>query len=221
MKKAFDFEGPVFTFLSKVADLFWLNCLFIICSIPVFTIGASITAMYYVTLKMARDEEGYVTKSFFKSFKENFLQATGIWIIILFVGIVLIMDYRIVAGVGFESVIPNEMVKTVIRVATIFVSVFLAFITTYVFPILAKFDNSIKNTIRNAFLMSISHLPYSIALVLIPLVPAIIIYANITFSIIVFIMFSLVAFCSSKLLNKIFDQYIPQEETGEKDEEEA
>ena len=73
MGKVFNFEGPVFSFLSRLADLFWLNLLFVICSIPVITIGASSTALYYVTLKMAKDEEGYITRSFFKSFKENTL----------------------------------------------------------------------------------------------------------------------------------------------------
>ena len=60
MSRAFNFEGPVFTFLSRLADLFWLNLLFIVCCIPVITIGAATTALYYVTLKMAKDEEGYI-----------------------------------------------------------------------------------------------------------------------------------------------------------------
>ena len=72
MSRIFDVEGPLFSGLSRLADLFWLNVLFIVCSIPIFTIGASATALYYVTLKMVKNEECYITKSFFRSFKQNF-----------------------------------------------------------------------------------------------------------------------------------------------------
>ena len=221
MRKAFDFEGPVFSFLSKLADVIWLNCLFIICSLPVFTIGASTTAMYYVTLKMARDEEGYVTKSFFKSFKQNFKQATVIWLIMLLVGTVILMDYRIVSNPDFSDIVPSEALKNVVRVATMMVTVFMAFELSYVFPLLAKFDNSVKNTLKNAFLMSIRHLPYTLALVLIPVVPVVLIYFYTKALILIFIMFALTALCSSMLLNKVFDHYIPKEDAGGENEEET
>lgn len=221
MKKAFDFEGPVFSFLSKLADVIWLNCLFLVCSIPIFTIGASTTAMYYVTLKMARDEEGYVTKSFFKSFKQNFKQATAIWIIIMLVGAIIFMDYRVVSSPDFSEIVSSETLKNVVRVATMIVTVFASFELVYVFPLLAKFDNTVKNTISNAFLMSIRHLPYTIALVLIPAVPVVLMYFSAKAYILFFIMFALTALCSSMLLNKVFDNYIPKEQTEKKDEEET
>ena len=69
-----------------------LNILFLVCSLPIFTIGASFTAMYYVTLKLAENEEGYIARGFLKSFKQNFKQATIIWLILLFFGIVLVLD---------------------------------------------------------------------------------------------------------------------------------
>ena len=81
MSRVFNYEGPVFTSLSRLADLFWLNLLYIICCIPLVTVGAASTALYYVTLKMAKDEEGYITRSYFKSFKDNFVQATAIWLL--------------------------------------------------------------------------------------------------------------------------------------------
>ena len=86
MGKIFSLDSPFVQFMNRVADIMWLNILFVICCIPVITIGASVTAMYYVTLKMVRNEESYITKSFFKSFKLNFKQATAIWLIILAAG---------------------------------------------------------------------------------------------------------------------------------------
>lgn len=211
MRSVFSFDGPFFSFMSRFADLLWLNILFIVCSLPIFTIGASATALYYVTLKMVKDEESYITKSFFKSFKENFLQATGIWLIIVVVSSVIFMDYKIVTNEMYASAISSGAVKNVIMVASMVMSIVIAFITVYVFPILAKFENSVKNTIKNAFLMSIRHLPYTVVLVALPLVALILMYFFVQLTILIFIIFSLVAYISSKMFVKIFDFYIPKD----------
>ena len=76
MNRFFNMDNKFFVFMGRVADLLLLNFLCILCCIPVVTAGASITALYYVTLKMARDEESYIARSFFRSFKQNFKQAT-------------------------------------------------------------------------------------------------------------------------------------------------
>ena len=84
--------------LNKICDMVCLNVLWLICCIPVFTIGASTTALYTVMLKMVKNEEGYIFRGFFKAFKENFKQSTIMWLILLALGIVCYIDYR-VAGV--------------------------------------------------------------------------------------------------------------------------
>ena len=89
----FNYDNPVWRFIGKLGDLILLNILWIVCSIPVFTIGASTTAVYYVTLKLARDEGDSTIRSFFHSFKSNFRQATAIWLILLAAGIVLGIDF--------------------------------------------------------------------------------------------------------------------------------
>lgn len=68
----FNLDSPVMRFLTKVADLIILNILFLICCIPIVTIGAASTALYTVTMKSVRDEESYVIRSYFKAFKDNF-----------------------------------------------------------------------------------------------------------------------------------------------------
>ena len=86
--------------MGKVADLFILNILCLICCIPIVTAGASITAMFYVTMKMVKNEESYIIKSFFKSFKQNFKQATVINLIMLVLAVILYVDMRIVKQMG-------------------------------------------------------------------------------------------------------------------------
>lgn len=81
MDKIFNLDSPVMQALNKVADLIWLNILTMVCCIPIITVGAALTAQHYVVLKMVRNREGYITRSFFKSFKANFKQATCIWLI--------------------------------------------------------------------------------------------------------------------------------------------
>ena len=95
MGRIFDMNNKFFRFMSKVADLCILNIICVVCCIPVITAGASITAMYYVTLKMVRNEEAYIVRSFFKSFKQNFKQATIINLIMLLIGLVLYVDLNV------------------------------------------------------------------------------------------------------------------------------
>ena len=212
MSRVFNFEGPVFTFLSRLADLFWLNLLYILCCIPVITIGAATTALYYVTLKMAKDEEGYITRSYFKSFKENFIQATVIWIGFLVIGIIMIMDLRIVNGGSIAEAFSSSAISNVIMVAVFVMGIVILMTGTYVFPILAQFDNTVKNTVKNAFLISIRHLPYTIVMLIITAGPVALIWFFPALFILVLIMFSATAYFNSKLFNKIFVLYMPKED---------
>ena len=88
----FNYDNPIWRFIGKFCDIMILNVLWLICCIPVVTVGAATTAVYYVTLKLVRDEEGPTIRSFFKSFKENFKQATVLWLIMLAVGALLGFD---------------------------------------------------------------------------------------------------------------------------------
>ena len=100
MDRLFNMDNKFFTVMGRVADLIMLNVVFLICCLPIVTIGASLTALHYVTLKMTRNEESYIIRSFFKSFKQNFKQATVINLIMLAVAAILYMDLRIVGNIG-------------------------------------------------------------------------------------------------------------------------
>ena len=210
MNKVFNFEGPVFTFLSRLADLFWLNILYILCCIPVVTAGAATTALYYVTLKMAKNEEGYITRSYFKSFKDNFVQATVIWLIVLAVGVIMFLDLRIVQSAGITS----DAVRNVVTVAVLVMAIVVSMTLVYLFPILAQFDNTVKNTIRNAFLISIRHLPYTLLLIVITVIPVALIWFFPALLLIVVIIFSATAYIKSGFFNRIFVLYMPDEGAG-------
>ena len=217
MSKVFNYEGPVFTFLSRIADLFWLNLLYILCCIPVITAGAATTALYYVTLKMAKDEEGYITKSYFKSFKENFRQATAIWTGFLLIGIIMLMDLGVVNGKISGEAFGSPAMGNVVMVAVFVVGIVVLMTGMYVFPILAQFENTVKNTVKNAFLISIRHLPYTILMIFITAVPVVLIWFFPALFILILIMFAATAYINSRFFNRIFVLYMPKEEPEETD----
>ena len=62
--KLFDYDNPFFMFMSRIWDLMILNFLAVLLCLPVITAGASVTALYYITLKMAEDRESHISVSY-------------------------------------------------------------------------------------------------------------------------------------------------------------
>ena len=128
--------------MEKVGDLLLVNLLFVVCSLPVVTIGASATAMYYV-LGRIRRQERTVTKDFFRSFRENFRQATLYWGALLLVALALYWNFRLISGW-------TGTLYSVMMVLLILVSWFAVSWGSLVFPLLSRFDNTSAVTARNA-----------------------------------------------------------------------
>ncbi|MBD5546066.1 MAG: YesL family protein [Lachnospiraceae bacterium] len=205
MGKLFDLESPLFSGLNKLADLVYLNILTMICCIPVVTIGASMTALNYVVLKMVRNEEGYITRAFFKSFRQNFKQATVIWLILLLIAGVL-------AGDVFIFNYSTLAFPTWIRIMLVVVAFIMVFSMMHVFPVLARFDNSIKHTFKNSLFMGILSLPKTILMMVCWAVPVVILTFFFQAFPIVFVLgISGPAFVCALLYNKTFKRFEPEE----------
>jgi len=207
MDKIFDLDGPFMQVFNKIADLIWLNVLTMICCIPIITAGAAFTAQHYVVLKMVRNQEGYITRSFFKSFKTNFKQATCIWLIILLFILMFLGDIYIFAYSEMEF--PKILIIFVCAAAII-----LSLVAVYIFPVLARFDNSIKNTIRNSFMIAIISLPRTIAMILITALPVILLVISLRLvPISALLGFSGTAYLCALLYNGVFKKFEPEEES--------
>lgn len=206
MSKLFDIDSPIMRFLSRVADMVILNLLVLVCCMPIITVGAAFTAMHYVLLKMVRDEEGYLVRGFFKSFGRNFKQATLIWLMMLVAVIIFVGDWFIFSysRVAF----PKALIVGVIAVGVI-----VSMVAMYVFPLLARFDNTIRHTIHNAALLAIANLPRTILMMILYAVPWVIGYFS-PYSHIFIIMFgiSVPAYASAWLYSNIFKKYEPEAE---------
>ena len=207
----FNYDNPVWRFIGKFGDLIILNILWIVCSIPLFTIGASTTAVYYVTMKLSRDDDGYTIRSFFKSFKENFKQATAIWLIVVAVGVILGIDIFFFTKI-FNGSAAVQTIMTTIFLAMLIIYVFIAF---YVFPLQARFYNTVKRTFFNAFFMSVRHLLHTIGMIVIDVVLfalAFLFYIPPVAMAVVLFGFPLFAFINSYMIRSIMAKYTPAEE---------
>ena len=210
----FNYDNPVWRFVGRIWDLFILNLLWVICSIPIVTFGASTTAMYYCTLKIAkyRDSGGMFTM-FFHSFKDNIRQSTIIWIIMAFIGGILFFDIRFFS---FYSPINNTVIRMIIFTVTCFLILLWLFIFLYIFPIQAKFINSIKQTFKLALFMSIKHLVRTIIILAGSLIILIAVYYLImrlpgVMSMLVLILGSGISLFQASQFNMVFDKYINED----------
>ncbi len=201
MSKIFDLDSPVMRTLSTIADLMILNLITFICCIPIVTAGASLTAAHYVALKMVRNEENYIIRGFLKSFKQNFKQATVIWLIVLAVMILLAGDLYIVFASEIEL---HSVVVALILAASVFA--FLGIM--YVFPVLAKFENKIFATIKNAFLFSIMNLPKSVLMIFVYAFPIVVALTSWKlFPLVMLLGISVPIYLSAMLYNKLFKRF--------------
>lgn len=139
--------------ISKAVDYVLLNILCVLFCIPVVTAGASLTAAYYVSMKLVRKEEPSIWKSFIKSFRENFKQATIIWMLAIFLIAFLAYDWFLLWNTKQIST------DSVICIALFIVSIMVILSVSCVFPFLARFQVSTKGAIRNAFWFAILHIP--------------------------------------------------------------
>lgn len=214
-----ELDSPLMQGLNKLGDLMWLNVLTLICCIPIVTIGPSLTAMSYVVLKIARNEEGYITRSFFKSFKANLKQGIIIGLILILVLLVLAGDFFIINYSGLEF---NGVIKSILLAILFFV----LFTTMFVFPVLAKFENTVFNTIKNAFLIGIAQLPKTILMmVLFAIPPVLFVFVPQVIPIVFLFGITLPAWVSAKLYSKFFqkleDKFAEDHPSEEPEAEEA
>lgn len=196
--KLFDLDSPIMRALARMADLMLLNVITLICCIPIVTAGASFTALHYMALKLRRNEECYIVRGFFKSFKQNFKQATIIWLMNLLALIILAGDFYIIYYMGDSF---NKVLQVIIAIVAIIV----LFTSTFVYPVLAKFDNPVLRTIKNAFVISILQFPKTILMFIMNWIPWIIMLTVIQISPLALVFgFSAPAYASAFLYSNFF-----------------
>ena len=189
--------------LTKMADLMWINILTLVLCFPIITIGAALTAKDYMCYKLLKNEDTGTTKGFFRSFRQNFKQATIIWLIMLVVIVLGIFDVFFALGLEGEG---TQIVR-----AVMFAFLFFIYIgCIMIFPVLARFDNTIKGTIKSGLHMTVAILPKAILMGILYLIPvAILLFIGIEsplFPIVIMFGISGPGYLSAMLYRKAFEQ---------------
>lgn len=159
-------DGRLAAVLNRIGDLIILNVLTILCCIPVITAGAALTALYSVTLKMVKNEEGKIVTEYFRAFRGNFKQATMLWMISAAALLAVVLDFHVLRQ-------QNSTIWTVYKGVLLIVLVLLGTFICYLFPVLARFVNTTKNTAKNAMLFSVIHPFQSVLMLVTVLIPVV------------------------------------------------
>ncbi len=210
MNQFFSPNNPVMRFLSKLCDLIFLNVMFFISCLPIFTIGAALSALYRITLKLVDGDEPYIVKGYWKAFRENFKQATPLWLILLvilaFFSADLYVIYRII-----------DPAYNLLQVPVWIMIFIVVSIIIYAFPLLSNFQNDTKTTVKNAVLLSVSNAPVTIFIIVIHIVIVYLAFRTsysffMVLSIGMFIGCAALAYLISLYLQRIFAKVMQQSE---------
>ncbi len=210
MGKFFNIDNGFFSFLSKICDVLFLSLLYILICIPVITIGPASTALYYTTVKVIRRERGYIFREFFKSFRMNFKRAAIVGVVLTLIFIILVVDILAAwASLNGESVSSSILFGVYIAI-TIIVAGF----STYVFPVLSRFELTVKQLVKTVFFISMRHLPSTVCMLIITAAG---IAGCLLIPILIFIVPGTITFLNSFLMERILKKYMPKSENTEED----
>ena len=208
----FNYESPMIGILTRIVDVVILNVLWLACSIPIITIGASTTALYYCMLKIVRKKDSSIVKMFVHSFGQNLKQ--GCCLTVIFFASVLFLYVDIPGCRMMDNTVGNLM-----KVVLVVLLIVIGFIFSYVFPILAQFDNTVKNILKNAFFMSITNLRKTIIIFVLNAIPFVLFFGIpyvFILTVPMWLMFgvAVIVLLNSKMFAEIFDNYIEEAYNG-------
>ena len=208
MGNMFDPDGKLMDLLWKPIHIMFLNLLWVLFSLPIVTIGASTTALYSVLIKMRNNKEGKLFRDFWNAFKENFRQATILWLLIILAAFVFTTDIVFFLNMGGTFGTFAAMLFAGLDVALLVMSL-------YVFPIQAVFENPIIKTVKNALLLPPRHLIWTVVLLALAIITAIAVFLY--WPLIGWFVFGLSAFINAWIFDKIFSRYYPKEEQNQQE----
>lgn len=206
----FSFDNKIFGALGKAVDCVILSVLWLVCCIPVITIGASSTALYYTVHKSIRGNRGYTTKNFFSAFKDNFKPATLSWIVAFVVQIVLSLD----AYIMWQVLQTGNNMGAFFYFFLILIAFSIGWVV-YTFAYIARFENTVKITLKNAILMELRHLPWSLLIIILFLLA---IFLTWLIPILVFLMPASIVLMFDLILERIFRMYMSPEDLANEKE---
>ncbi len=208
--RLFSFEGGFMRSISKFTDCICLSLMFLVCCIPIFTIGTAMSSLYYAVYKVVRHDRGYIFQEYVSAFRENFKQTVPVWMLVLAIGAWLGADMYVV----FRFTPPESPLRLLSYLFLMGIFVLLAWMA-YLFPYMARFENTRKACMKNAILMAVSHLPTTVAVLAVAAAALFGMYMVFPF----IIMLPAVCFwIQSFFLERVFRKYMSEEDRAAEDE---
>lgn len=208
MARIFDMDNKFHVIMGKVADLIILNIVFMITCIPIVTIGPALIGLYEVTLKMVKNQESYIVKSYMQAFKANMKRGISVGIVVEIVALILAVDLWLIMGNEGE-------LWMVLKVVLLAISIAIAMMASYVFPVFAKFNDPMKSIIKSTVYMMIGFLPVSLGITIFNCLPVIIFFCIDSYQVIFYLVAvymvigcALTAFLNSIMLTSVFDKIV-------------
>lgn len=207
--KLFDPDSPIMSFLARVADLVILNVLWLLCCLPVVTAGASTTAMYHVVRHLQEESISSVTRDFFRSFKSDFRQATPVYLLLLIPTAAVVMNAWILSAQS------SDVVPVYVRAIWMVSALMLTFVVSFVYPVMAYFDDTVWKTLRTAAVLAVAKLPRTVLISAINLLPIIMLFVSLPFFLRISIFWlliggSLTAYLNMLILRPVFKKIIDE-----------
>lgn len=203
MNRLFTPDGPVISFCAKLADLMLLNILFLIACVPVITIGAAVSAMYYVTLKMViYKEDNHVLRTFLRSFAQNFKKSTAAWLIYGCIFSVLAVDYFVFTRFSVQTPLVIKLFSITVFIATVMNM-------NCTLAQLGFFDNKLKQTLKNSLLICVASFAKCLMSAILFVTPIyLLICVKETFPVVLLVGFSGCIYIGSLLWKDVFPRYM-------------
>lgn len=200
----FNADGGIVRGLGKIVDIVFLSILFLICSIPIFTTGTAVTALYYTVNKVIKNDRGYVFREYMGAFRNNFKQTTPVWLLSLVIFGVLGIDIYLM----YQWAQSGSRIAALIVIFLIMTVFFIAW-TLYVFAYMARFENTRKQSMKNALLIALANLGWTLLLIAMVLAAMLFLYLM---PVSILFLPGLFTLLESYVLERIFWKYMSEED---------
>lgn len=200
----FNLEGGVMRTLSKFTDCIFISLMFLLCCLPVVTAGTAAVSMYYTVYKVVRHDRGYIFREYVSAFRDNLKQTVPVWLLVLAIGAMFGADLYVVARFTVEGS-PLRMLSSVFFAGL----TILAAWASYLFPYMARFENTRKHSMKNAAIMAIVHLPTTIFVLMLTVASALLIYITPP---VILLLPAVCVWIQSFLLERVFRKYMSEED---------
>lgn len=202
MNTLFSIDSPLGRKLTLMSNLVLLNLLWILCSLPIVTVGAATSAMYHVIFLYITNQDDCVIKPFFKALAGSLKQATPIWLLHLLVGCMLVAEAFYLGG---DS---SDVLKILFAVIVL---LFIA-VSSYLYPLMGRYETTGKQALWNSLTLALKHPGASLLLSSVQAAIGVIMFLFPTFAwktaiFWTLIGFTLVAYLMGHILLRIFTKY--------------